>query len=60
MITYTNPQYYARFDGRTLGIRVEINGMTSYVPIDPANSDYQQIMKLVEAGELTIAPAEEN
>ena len=30
----------------------------SFVPIDPANTDYQNIMKLVEDGELTIAPAE--
>lgn len=39
-------------------IRVDINGATSFVPLDPANSDYQAIMALVEAGELTIAPAE--
>jgi hypothetical protein len=40
-------------------IRVDINGITSFVPLDPANTDYQNIMKLVEDGELTIAPAEE-
>lgn len=28
------------------------------IPPDPANSDYQRIMALVAAGELTIAPAE--
>ena len=27
------------------------------IPADPVNTDYQNIMRLVEAGELTIAPA---
>jgi len=40
-------------------IQVDINGITSFVPLDPDNTDYQNIMKLVEDGELTIAPAEE-
>ena len=38
-------------------IRCDIAGVTSFVPLDPANSDYQRIMALVAAGELTIAPA---
>ena len=29
------------------------------VPLDPANTDYAEIMRQVEAGELTIAPADE-
>jgi len=29
------------------------------VPKDPANTDYAEIMRQVEAGELTIAPADE-
>ena len=29
------------------------------VPLDPANSDYAEIMKQVDAGELTIEPADE-
>ena len=36
-----------------------INGVTSWVPKDPANSDYAEIMRQVDAGELTIAPADE-
>lgn len=55
---YTNAQYYNDFNGNTAGIRVDINGAPSCVPIDPANADYQRIMALVDAGELTIAPAE--
>jgi hypothetical protein len=30
-----------------------------FVPLDPANSDYAEIMRQVEQGELTIAPADE-
>lgn len=55
---YENAQWIDE-DGKHVSIRVDINGVTSFVPLDPANTDYQQIMALVEDGELTIAPAEE-
>ncbi len=55
---YKNAQYYNNINGQIAGIRVDINGVTSFVPLDPANTDYAEIMKLVEAGELTIAPAD--
>ena len=55
---YTNAQYYNdMLTGQPAGIRCDINGVTSYVPLDPANTDYANIMALVAAGELTIAPA---
>jgi hypothetical protein len=38
-------------------IRVDINGITSFVPIETMNGDYDEIMRLVAAGELVIAPA---
>ena len=57
---YSNAQYLRdELNGQVDMIRVDINGITSFVPLDPANTDYQNIMKLVEDGELTIAPAEE-
>lgn len=55
---YNNAQWIDQ-DGEHVMIRVDINGITSFVPLDPANTDYQNIMKLVEDGELVIAPAEE-
>jgi hypothetical protein len=55
---YTNAQYINNAFGQTIAIRVDINGVTSFVPIDPENSDYQYIMELVASGELVIAPAE--
>jgi len=54
---YANAQYIA-FNGANVSIRVDINDVTSFVPLDPANTDYQNIMALVAAGELIIAPAE--
>ena len=58
MIMYTNAQYIAQY-GVNNGIRVDINGVTSFVPLDQANTDYANIMALLEEGKLTIAPADE-
>ena len=59
MIVYSNASYIQpAFFSEPNGIRVDINDITSFVPLDPANTDYQNIMKLVDEGELVIAPAE--
>ena len=44
--------------GETSSITATINGVTMSVPLDPANRHYAEIMRQVEAGELTIADAE--
>ena len=56
---YSNAQYYnnALTGQSPAGIRCDINGVTSYVPLDPENIDYANIMQLVDEGKLTIAPA---
>lgn len=54
---YENAQWIDE-GGQHVGIRVTINGVPSSVPLDPANTDYQNIMKLVEEGKLVIAPAD--
>jgi hypothetical protein len=54
---YSNAQYINGLDGKPSSIRVDINGVTSFVPLDPANTDYAAIMKLVGEGKLVIAPA---
>ena len=56
---YTNAQYYSStLTGQSpAGIRCDINGITSFVPIDDMNGDYNEIMRLVAAGDLVIAPA---
>ena len=35
------------------------NGLIACVPPDPNNTDYAEIMRQVDAGELTIEPADE-
>ena len=52
-MTYTNASY-ANPENTT--ISVDINGVTSFVPCAPGNSDYAAIEALVAAGKLTIAP----
>ena len=54
---YENAQYYNGINNEPVGIRVNINGLTSNVPLDPANTDYAAIMALVAANELTIEEA---
>lgn len=57
---YANAQYINdQYTNEPMIIRVDIRGITSYVSLDPANTDYQNIMKLVEEGKLTIQPAED-
>ena len=55
---YTNAQYLSS-NGINTSISCLINGELWFIPLDPANTDYANIMALVEAGELTIAPAED-
>ena len=53
---YENAQYISS-NGKNDCISVDISGVTSFVPLDPANSDYAAIMALVAEGKLTIAEA---
>jgi hypothetical protein len=56
MPVYTNAKYYNGSDGKLGVIRVDIFGVTSFVPLDPANTDYANMMVLVAEGQLVIAP----
>jgi hypothetical protein len=40
------------------GVLTTIDGIEMAVPLDPANRHYAEILRQVEAGTLTIAPAE--
>jgi len=40
-------------------IKAVIDGTTVFVPLDPANRHYAEIMRQVEAGELTIQDADD-
>jgi hypothetical protein len=44
--------------GNTVGVNATKDGVIYGIPLDPANRHYAEIMRQVEAGELTIADAE--
>ena len=54
---FNNAQYISDPTGTNVAIRVDINGITSFVPIDANNTDYGTIQDLIASGELTIADA---
>ena len=56
-MTITNAQYVAE-DGVNKNIKATIDGTEMFVPLDPANRHYAEIMRQVEAGELTIQDAD--
>jgi len=56
---YENAQYQNAFGAGPVSISVYVNGQQHIVPLDPANTDYQNIMKMQKEGELVIAPAEQ-
>ena len=50
---------YTSFNGVSNdGIKATIDGIEMSVPLDPANRHYAEILRQVEAGELTIQEAE--
>jgi len=56
---YTNAQYIKNpMTGIVDSISVDISGVLSFVPCDPANTDYSNMMLLVSEGKLVIAPAD--
>jgi len=56
--TITNAQYYNDFEGNQAGVKTTIDGVEMFVPLDPDNRHYAEIMRQVEAGTLTIADAD--
>ena len=56
--TITNAQYYNDSDGNQSGVKATIDGTEMFVPLDPANRHYAEILRQVDAGTLTIQEAE--
>ena len=54
----TSAQYYNDMNDNQSGIKATIDGIEMSVPLDTANRHYAEIMRQVEAGELTIADAD--
>lgn len=51
-------QYITDMGGTNTSIRATIDGTEMFVPLDPNNRHYSEIMRQVEAGTLTIQEAE--
>jgi hypothetical protein len=54
----TNAQYLLGIHGTNDGIKATINEVEVFVPLSPNNRHYAEIMRQVEAGDLTIADAD--
>ena len=57
-INITFAQYTTDLEGNNVGVQATIDGLEMYVPLDPANRHYAEIMRQVEAGTLVIQEAE--
>jgi len=57
---YKNAKYLKdAYSDKLVGINITIDEIVCTVPLDPDNTDYAEIMRQVDAGELTIEPADE-
>jgi len=56
-ITISSAQYIASDEINT-AVKATIDGQTLFVPLDPANRHYAEILKQVAAGTITIAAAD--
>jgi len=55
----TSAQYVqSEFDSSPANVRATIDGITMFVPLDPSNRHYSEIMRQIEAGELVIQEAD--
>lgn len=54
----TNAQYFVNFLGKNAGIKCTVDGETVFVPLASGNRHYDEIMRQVEVGTLTIADAD--
>ena len=54
----TSAQYTADMDGNNSGIMIVVDGEEMHVPLATGNRHYDEIMKQVADGDLTIADAD--
>ena len=51
----TSAQYFVNLSSENAGIKCTVDGEEVYVPLAPGNRHYDEIMRQVAAGTLTIA-----
>jgi hypothetical protein len=54
----TSAQYGTDENGNNNSITATIDGLVMFIPLDPSNRHYAEILRQVEAGTLTIQDAE--
>jgi len=54
----TSAQYTKDMNENQNGIKAEVDNTVVFIPLDPANRHYAEIMRQVDAGTLTIADAD--
>ena len=54
----TSAQYIELVEGFSRTIKATIDGTEMFVPLDPANRHYAEILKQVKEGKLTIKDAD--
>ena len=54
----TTAQYEVDMRGNNSSVKATIDGQVVFVPLDPANRHYAEILKQVADGTLTIADAD--
>jgi len=57
-INITSAQYTVNLSGEAIAIKVTIEGVEMFVPLSAGNRHYDEIMRQVEAGTLTIQDAD--
>jgi len=57
-INITSAQYFVNLSSENAGIKCTVDGEEVYVPLATGNRHYDEIMRQVAAGELTIADAD--
>ena len=59
MMNITDCKYMkTEIGAENVAIKATIDNVQMTIPLDPANTDYAEIMRQVDAGELTIEEAE--
>lgn len=58
LMNIESAQYMLDLNGDKKKIKVVIDGVTSFVPMQVGNRHYDEVLRQVEAGELTIQEAE--
>ena len=54
----TNAQYVTNLDAENSSVKATIDGQEMFVPVDPTNRHYAEILKQVADSDITIADAD--